>query len=95
LQKPFEETAAGLLLKIRLSPKSSKTGFGEVVEGEWTLYINQPPVEGQANRGAVQYIAKALGCPKSRIHLVSGEKSRHKRFLLEIWDDVALKKLDP
>jgi uncharacterized protein YggU (UPF0235/DUF167 family) len=40
-------------------------------------------VDGAANKACRMFIAKLCNLPRSRILLVSGETSRHKRLLLE------------
>jgi len=66
------------LLKLRVSPRGSKneiTGWrGDVL----CVKITAPPVEGAANEAVVRFMADALGVRKSRVELVSGEKSREK-----------------
>ena len=41
-----------------------------------------PPVDGAANQALIDYLAKALGVPRSAIRLISGEKSRLKLVAL-------------
>ena len=83
----------GLWLSVRLTPKSSKTGLGECKDGVWVLKVSAPPVEGAANEAAITYLSKTLKCPKSAVHLIKGDKSREKLFLLERWDEACLKLL--
>jgi uncharacterized protein (TIGR00251 family) len=45
--------------------------------------LNAPAVEGKANKAAIEFLAKHFGISRSRVMLVSGEKSRHKVFELE------------
>jgi uncharacterized protein (TIGR00251 family) len=49
-------------------------------DGEFLLRLTAPALEGKANRAAVRFIADFFGVARSRITLVSGEKSRHKIF---------------
>jgi len=44
------------------------------------VYVREPAVEGRATKAAGEVLAKHLGVPKSRVTLVSGATSRHKRF---------------
>lgn len=92
--KPIEVDQEGLWLAVKLQPKASKPGLGGVSEGRIQLKVSSPPVEGAANRAAVQLLSKAFKCPKSRVHLKQGEKSRLKRFLLETWDPTALEEFE-
>ena len=71
-------------LKVRVIPNAKKTEFsGHRDDGrdhEWLLRLNAPPVDGKANKAALEFIAKCLDVPRSRVSLVAGEKGRHKIF---------------
>ena len=69
-------------LRIQVIPNAKKTEFrGRREEtGEWILRLNAPPVDGKANRAAIEFIAESLGIPRSGVSLNSGEKGRHKIF---------------
>ncbi len=68
------------VLDLTAVPKSSVDKF--ILEGSGLkLKITAPPVDGEANKKIIQILAKAFSCPKSSIELVSGNKSKHKRFL--------------
>jgi uncharacterized protein (TIGR00251 family) len=49
-------------------------------DGELLLRLTAPALEGKANAAAVRFISEFFGVARSRITLVSGEKSRHKIF---------------
>ena len=67
-------------LHVRVIPNARRTEITGTREGELLLRLNAPAIEGKANKAAVEYIAKHLGVPRSRVMLISGEKSRHKIF---------------
>ena len=67
-------------LRVRVIPNAKKSEFTGRREDEWILRLNAPPVDGKANKAAVEFIAKSLGVARSDISLVSGEKGRHKIF---------------
>jgi len=69
-----------LKLKVRVIPNAKKTGFDGRRDDEWVLRLNAPAIEGKANKAAIAFIAEQLNVPRSRISLISGEKSRHKIF---------------
>jgi uncharacterized protein YggU (UPF0235/DUF167 family) len=50
---------------------------------ELKLALTAPPVDGAANKACALFLAKLSGLPKSSVRILSGETSRHKRFLLE------------
>jgi uncharacterized protein (TIGR00251 family) len=67
-------------LAVRVIPNSRRTEFSGRREGELILRLTAPALEGKANESAVRFIAEFFGLPRSRITIVSGEKSRHKIF---------------
>ena len=71
------------VLAIFVQPRASKNQLCSVVGDEVKVRLTSPPVDGAANKLCIQFFAKLLGCSKSRISLVSGHKSRHKRLRIE------------
>jgi len=67
-------------LKIRVIPNARKTEFAGYREGELLLRLNAPPVDGKANKAAVEFVARYFGVSRSSVELVGGERSRHKIF---------------
>jgi uncharacterized protein (TIGR00251 family) len=64
--------------EIRAVPGASKTEFAGVKEGRLRVRIAAAPEDGKANEELRRFLAKALGCPRSEIVLLRGEKSRQK-----------------
>jgi len=67
-------------LKVRVIPNAKKTTFSGRRDDEWVLRLNAPPVNGKANKAAVEFIAQSLGVVRSDVSLISGDKGRHKIF---------------
>ena len=67
-------------VRIRVIPNARKTEFAGYREGELILRLNAPPVDGKANKAAVEFVSKYLGLPRSAVLLTGGERSRHKIF---------------
>jgi uncharacterized protein (TIGR00251 family) len=66
---------------VRVKPGSRKGPLVEDADdGDLTIYVREPAVEGKANEAVVKLLAKHLGVPRSRIELISGTTSRVKRF---------------
>jgi uncharacterized protein len=69
------------VISVRVKPGSRKGPLVETaVDGELTVYVRQPAVEGKANEAVVRLLAKHLGVAPSRLVLVSGATSWVKRF---------------
>jgi len=65
-------------VSIRVVPRSTKEGVAGFEGGVVKIRLNAPPVEGKANEALVRFLAKAVGVPRSRITLVTGERGRSK-----------------
>jgi uncharacterized protein (TIGR00251 family) len=81
-------------LKIRVIPNAKKTEFSGYRDNELVLRLNAPPVEGKANKAAVDFLAGYFGVTRSAVLLVRGESSRHKIFqIVGLESDVLKRKL--
>ena len=65
---------AAVKLKVRVIPNAKKSEFSGCRDGEWVLRLNAPPVDGKANKAAVEFIAKSLGISRSGVCLIIGRK---------------------
>lgn len=73
----------GVLLEIYVQPRASRNELAGMQGDCLKVRLTSPPVEGAANKLCREFFAKRLGVAKSRVTLVAGEKSRHKRLLVE------------
>lgn len=69
-------------LSLTVVPRSSINKLTQESQG-LKLKITAAPVDGEANKKIIEFLAKLFACPKSSIKLLSGEKSKHKRFIFE------------
>ena len=67
-------------LPVRVIPNAPKTAITGMRGDEMVLRVNAPASDGKANRAAIRFLARMFGVSMSSIYLVSGEKSRHKKF---------------
>lgn len=44
------------------------------------VYVNQPPLEGKANKATISALADYFKISKSKVNLISGPKSKYKIF---------------
>jgi uncharacterized protein (TIGR00251 family) len=90
----LRETAGGSLLSIRVIPRARRSELAGRRGDALLVRLSAPPVEGAANTALVELLAASLGIPRSRITLVSGERSRDKVVRLDgLAADVALRLL--
>ena len=70
----------GIVLSVRVTPRSSKEALGRGREDEgFAARIAAPPVDGEANAALVRLVAKAFGVAKRDVTIVGGDTSRTKR----------------
>jgi uncharacterized protein (TIGR00251 family) len=81
----FDASENGCVIRLLIQPKASKTEvigpFGE--PPRLKLRVMAPPVEGAANAAVLEFLAKKLGVAKNKVHLIRGEQSRLKDFLVQ------------
>lgn len=79
----IQSTSMGILIDVRVIPRSGRSGIAGVRDGALLVRLNSPPVEGAANAELVDVIADALGVPKRAVAIVAGERARRKRVRVE------------
>jgi len=74
----IKEIPDGVLLKLKVLPRSSRC---EIVgpHGDFLkIKVTAPPLEGRANEEIIEFLAATLGIKKGQVNIVSGHASRHK-----------------
>jgi len=79
----LRNTAAGVELFLYVQPRASRSKIAGIQGEELKVALTAPPVDGAANKACRTFVAKLCSIPRSRVVLVAGETSRHKRLLLE------------
>ena len=76
----FTEKAGGIIFKVRVLPKSSKSEIVGEIDGALKIKLKSPPVKGAANAELIKLLSKTFLVSKSEIEIVSGETSKTKRL---------------
>lgn len=83
---PARTTTEGIVIAVRLTPKSSADevqGVEDTADGPvLKARVRAIPDKGRANEAVATLLAEWLGEPKSRAELASGGKSRLKQVLI-------------
>lgn len=84
--KPYRETDDGLVLSVRLTPKSSKDAIEDCFEASdgicrLKVRVRAQPEKGKANKALIKLLAKQLGVPQSSLSIITGTKDRNKTVL--------------
>lgn len=67
-------------VNVRVQPRASRNEVVGWREGALAIRLTAPPVEGAANRACRDFLADALRVRRADVELLSGGKSRDKRF---------------
>jgi uncharacterized protein (TIGR00251 family) len=81
------------ILRVRVTPRASKSEVTGYRDGTLRVRLTAPPVEGKANRELLKLLADWLGVRKGDLGIVSGEKTRDKAIEIEGLSDGDLKSL--
>ena len=71
-----------LIIKIKVEPRSSKSGIVGPYGDALKVKLTSPPVEGKANKELVEVLSKEYGVPKKNIEIISGQSSKNKTVKL-------------
>ena len=87
-KEPWSFRADGLVLSVRLTPKSSRdeiTGFETLADGRMVLKarVRAVPQDGEANAALVRLLAKALHISASAVRIEAGASGRLKTLHLQ------------
>ena len=72
-------------ITVRVKPGSKKGPLVEASDdGSLTVFLQQRAVDGAANEGLVEILAKHFGVSKSRVTIEAGFTSRVKRVEVDV-----------
>ena len=80
---PLRETETGVIFRIRVVPRASRSGAAGIQGDTLKLRITAPPVEGKANEACIALLAELLGVKRTQVAIISGHASRTKTVAVE------------
>jgi len=80
----IKETKEGLLLSVKVKPKSHKDEVEGVENDYLKVRIRAAPEKGNANDSLIETLSLFFGIPKSHIEIASGATSRIKKILIPL-----------
>ena len=76
-------TDGGVVVAVHVQPRSGMTAITGRHGDALRIRVTAPPVDGRATEAARRALADALGVSAATVELVSGERSRLKRFRVD------------
>jgi len=76
-------TEEGVILDLKVQPRSSKNQLVGSHAGALKIKLTAPPVAGSANKCCCDFLAQLLSVPVRDIDIITGATSRHKRVLVK------------
>ena len=70
--------------QVKVKPNSKKQVIEESADGNLTVHLKSPPVDGKANKELIELLAEKFDVPKSQIRIKSGLSSRTKWVEIDI-----------
>ena len=69
-----------LTLKISVTVKANAKGnrVERIDDTHFRAWVKEPPQEGRANEAVIRVMSDYLDCPKSRLKILSGLRSKNK-----------------
>ena len=70
-------------VQVKVIPRASRSQVAGLREGVIVIRLAAPPVDGAANQELIAFLSRELDLPKRSIVIVSGDRSRTKRLLID------------
>lgn len=83
----FQVNEQDLVFKVHIQPRSAANQIAGVREDAVKIRLTAPPVDGEANRACIKFLAKQLNVAKSDLEIISGAGSRSKKIRVHLADD--------
>ncbi len=71
-------------ITVIVHPGARRERIEKDLLGTLHVYVNQPPLEGKANKATSEALADYFKTSKSNVKLISGAKSKYKVFELQL-----------
>lgn len=72
-----------MIIHVTAKPNAKRPRLEKIDESHLLVAVKEAPREGRANRAIIKALAAHFAIPRSRIHLLSGARAKHKTFSVE------------
>lgn len=79
----ISQTPDGVIISVKVIPKASFNAIVGSQNDELRIRIAAVPEKGKANEELIAFFAKYFKISKSKIKILSGESSAHKKILIQ------------
>lgn len=83
----IQEKPDGLIFKIRVQPRSSRSQVAGLYGDALKINLTAPPVDNAANKACGAFLAGMLSVAKSSVEIVSGHTGRNKKVMVHCRKD--------
>ncbi len=83
LSKILLQAQNGIIFNVKLVPNSSFSKITDFTEEYVRIKISSPPLENRANKELIEFCSDLFDVSKSKISIISGEKSKIKKILIK------------
>lgn len=80
-------------LLVYCQPGARQMQLAGLHDGKPKIQLKAPPVDGEANKALISFVASRCGVSKSEVRICSGASSRTKRIEVDGLSDDALRKV--
>lgn len=78
MEIPFKKINDGIIINVKVVPRSSKKGITGIVDNLLKIKLTAPPVGNAANEQMIEVLSEETGIKKSSIMIIRGTTSRKK-----------------
>ena len=80
---PFKESKKGIMLKIKVEPRSSRKGISGLKGDTLKIKLHSPPIGGAANEELIEILSEEFDIKKTAIKIIRGHSSKDKVIEIE------------
>ncbi|HEY9035744.1 MAG TPA: DUF167 family protein [Pseudomonadales bacterium] len=80
---PVQWHGDALHIQCRIQPRASRDEFAGMLGDAVKIRIAAPPVDGEANRQLIRFLAKAFGVAQQQVTVLRGEQGRNKTVCIQ------------
>lgn len=77
------DTTDGIIFCVKLVPNSSFSKIVDYTDDYVRIKISAPPIENRANKELIEFCSDLFDVNKSKLSIISGEKSKIKKVLIK------------